>query len=110
MNPAPTQATIDSASRTKPRAKANTAERPITAMTPMSSGFIRSLWRCRHSPHLAPALGGRQPLDQFGEMADRHGRDAVAGAPASRARPRRNPGLGKAEFRGFLEPRLAVRD
>jgi hypothetical protein len=39
INPAPTQAAIDSASLTKPRAKANKADRATMAKTIMSSAF-----------------------------------------------------------------------
>src|SRR6516164_833057 len=43
ISEAPIQATIDSASRTKPRAKANTAESAITPRTARSKLFTRQL-------------------------------------------------------------------
>src|ERR1700722_19865299 len=120
MKPAPTQATIDSASRTKPRANANTADSPITAMTPISSGFTAppalNGKASGHRPDpprgLAAARRG-EPLDQFAQMTDRYRGDAAGGARgillAAGAWPRRDPGLGKAELRRLLEPRVAVR-
>src|SRR5580692_165548 len=110
MKPAPIQATIDSASRTKPRAKAKTADRPMIAMTPISSGFI---WQTSprllsgDAPHLAAALGRGEAVDKLAQMADRLGRNAVARTRLvplrACARPRRDPGVAKAEFGGFLE-------
>src|SRR2546429_9617051 len=44
---APTQAMIDKASRTKPRAKAKIADSTMMAMTPRSSGFMAGSWRDR---------------------------------------------------------------
>src|SRR5690348_3828020 len=99
---------IDSASRTKPRAKAKIADSATMPMTARSSGFIvESLGRGRE-PARAGRLDraprcGREPRHQFAQMPDRNRRHTFAGPGDA---PRRDPGLGETELCRLLEARL----
>src|ERR1051325_5419568 len=113
MAAAPTQATIDRASRTKPRANAKTADRTMIAMTPRSSGFMAGSWRDRDPARRSrsePTAWRRQARHQLAQMADLDGPQPLGvRRPAARG-PLRDPGLGEAELCPLLEPRFGMAD
>src|ERR1043166_3735992 len=108
---APPQATIDSASRTKPRANAKTADSTMIAMTPRSSGFMAGSWRARRPAgpgrRETPA-GRREAGGALPQMADLDGPQPLRIRRSAAGGALRNPGLGEAELGGLLEPRFGM--
>src|SRR5437588_8817110 len=113
---APTQAMIDKASRTKPRAKAKIADSTMMAMTPRSSGFMAGSWRDRDPARGTfrgrdkPAARRRQTRHELAQMADLDSPQPLGTRRPAAGWPLRDPGLGKAELGGFLEARFGVAD
>src|SRR5439155_1594441 len=113
---APTQAMIDKASRTKPRAKAKIADSTMMAMTPRSSGFMAGSWRDR-DPARATfrrrdklAARRRQARHELAQMADLDSPQPLGTRRPPAGWPLRDPGLGKAKLGGFLEARFGMTD
>src|SRR6266550_1112992 len=113
---APTQAMIDNASRTKPRAKAKIADNTMMAMTPRSSGFMAGSWRDRDPARGTfrrrdkPAARRRQARHELAQMADLDSPQPLRTCRPAAGWPLRDPGLGKAKLGGFLEARFGVAD